>query len=360
MSGLDNRKRILSYSVSASVLALVMSAGAAMAQQAAAPPEQVVVTGSLFQNSNFVAPTPVTAISSQEIGQSAVTGIGTVISQLPFFSAGSGLVNNTSGINSAGRATPNLRGLGQNATLVLIDGQRPTPVNENNNFDTNMIPSNFLQRFDVVTTGASATYGADAVAGAVNFVLNHNVEGFHMDARWGISERGDNDQPYGSFAYGTSFMGGKMHVEFGAEASANMDTVTSLARDWGKLEPGLVTLPANRAAGLPANIFTNHAEFDSYTPGGIINSGPLKGVAFDASGNPYNFQYGPAATVGSIYMIGTGNYGQSSLNRQLAPPRPAGHARKHHLFGPPGRPGRPQCDARARLSRRLCGGICTR
>jgi outer membrane receptor protein involved in Fe transport len=344
--------------------ALALLSGHAAFGQAAPPapegaPEQVVVTGSLLGAANFAAPTPVTQISGVQIQTIAPNGIGTVISQLPFAAPGGGLITNTNGINGAGTSYPNLRGIGQNDTLVLIDGMRPTPVNQTNNFDVDMIPQSLLDRFEVVTTGASATYGSDAVAGAVNFILKDHLEGFTSDARFGISQRGDEDQSFFSAAWGTTLLDGRGHFEIGGEWANEFNTVNEYARPWGRNEPYLVAVPAaaQKALGLPANILTNHAEVDNGTQGGLItgcygstgasvacpastgftqtvNGVTIGGTAFNANGQP--FSLAAPSVAGSSYMIGSGNYGASGLNRQLSPPyeRWAGLARFEYDITP--------------------------
>ncbi len=311
-----------------------LSGHAAYAQNAPAPemaPEQVLITGSLLGAANFEAPTPVTQVGAVQVETRALTGVGTLIEELPFAQTGGGLTRNTNGIVAAAQSLPNLRGLTANNTLVLIDGQRPTPINPTNNFDTDMIPSSLLDRFEVVTTGASASYGSDAVAGVVNFILKDHLEGFTGSVQYGTSQRGDENQTVDSAAFGTAFAGGKGHFIIGGEFAKQFRTVNMYARDWGRNEPGLVALPATRAAGLPANLLTNHAEIDNGTQGGLITgcapstavcpfgSQSLQNqVSFDQNGQPYNFPYG--SLVGGSYMVGTGNYGVSSLNRQLSPP----------------------------------------
>ncbi|HEX3485588.1 MAG TPA: TonB-dependent receptor [Micropepsaceae bacterium] len=312
---------------------------------APAAPEQVLITGSLLGNANFEAPTPVTQIGAVQVETRSLTGIGTLIEELPFAQTGQGLTRNTNGIIAAAQSLPNLRGLGANDTLVLINGQRPTPINPTNNFDTDMIPSSLLDRFEVVTSGASASYGSDAVAGVVNFILKDRLEGFTSNTQYGTSQRGDENQFIGSAAYGTAFAGGKGHFIIGGEFAKQYGTVNMYARAWGRNEPGLVALPVNRALGpdgkplLPANLLTNHAEIDNGTQGGLITGcSPAPGcpvnVSFTANGTPYNFPFG--SIVGGSYMVGTGNYGVSSLNRQLSPPyqRSAGLARIEYDITP--------------------------
>jgi len=331
----------------------LLSAQAGYAQNAMAvaeaAPEQVLITGSLLGAANFAAPTPVTQVSAVQVETRSLTGIGTLIEELPFAQTGQGLTRNTNGIVAAAQSLPNLRGLGANDTLVLIDGQRPTPVNPTNNFDTDMIPSSLLDRFEVVTTGASASYGSDAVAGVVNFILKDRLQGFNSNVQYGTSQRGDEDQMIASGAYGTAFAGGKGHFVIGGEFAKQYRTVNFYSRSWGRLEPNLVPLPANRAAGLPANLLTTHAEVDNGTQGGLITgcapstvpcpigaapSTTAVAVSFDKNGQPYNFPFG--SLVGGSFMVGTGNYGVSSMNRQLSPPyqRWAGLARFEYDITP--------------------------
>lgn len=328
--------------------ALALLSGQAFGQATATPPpegvpEQVIVTGSLLANSNFAAPTPVTQVSQVEVQTRALTGIGTVIEELPFAEPGGGLTRNTNGIVAAAQSLPNLRGLGSNNTLVLIDGIRPTPVNSTNNFDTDMIPQSMLDRFEVVTTGASATYGSDAVAGAINFILKDHLEGLTTDARFGVSQRGDEDQTFVSAAWGTTLLNGRGHFEIGGEWANQFNTVDEYSRPWGRMEPYEVSLPAAtaKALGLPANLLTNNAEIDNGTEGGLILANGCKNKAgatvacpsslanltFTNNGTAVPFQYG--SIVGGSYMVGTTNYGVSGLNRQLSPPykRWAGLAR---------------------------------
>ena len=353
-------------SLYASASALAMLSSHAFAQvppppQAMTMPEQVIVTGSLLGNANFAAPTPVEQVSEVQIETRALTGVGTIIEELPFAQPGNGLTRNTNGIVAAAQSLPNLRGLNSNNTLVLIDGMRPTPVNATNNFDTDMIPQSLLDRFEVVTTGASATYGSDAVAGVVNFILKDHLEGLTTDVRAGTSQWGDEDQTFVSAAYGTTLLNGRGHFVIGGEFANEFNTVNMYARSWGRKEPFLVSLGSGeaKALGLPANVFSNHAEVDNGTQGGLItaclnpatratvacpaatgftqnvNGTTVGGINFDKNGSPMPFQLGPI--VGGSYMIGsTANYGASSLNRQLSPPykRWAGLARFEYDITP--------------------------
>jgi len=156
-------------------------------------PATVVVTGSRIATPNLDSISPVTAVTSEEIKATGVTRVEDLINALPQVVAdqGSGL-----SMGSNGTATINLRGLGAQRTLVLVNGRRmqggdPAALNGTNPAgasaaDVNLIPAALIERVDVLTGGASSTYGADAVAGVVNFVMNDHFEGVRLDANAGI------------------------------------------------------------------------------------------------------------------------------------------------------------------------------
>jgi len=142
---------------------------------------EITVTGSRIKRVNIESASPVTVVDSAELVYQGTSSVETALNRLPQFTADS----NENGSNgSDGTARLNLRGLGSNRVLVLVDGQRMLPVET---ADVNFIPSVLVERVDVVTGGASAVYGSDAVAGVVNFVMNRNLEGLRIDAQYGIA-----------------------------------------------------------------------------------------------------------------------------------------------------------------------------
>jgi iron complex outermembrane receptor protein len=300
----------------ASAFAVAASEGEAIAtaDSEVAPKEleEVLVTGTRLQASGFTAPTPVTVVGGAQFEARASASVFETLREIPSFRGSSGPSANSTGAQSASKANLDLRGLGSNRTLVLINGRRHVADGTGNVFDTNLIPTSLIERVDIVTGGASAAYGSDAVSGAVNFVMKNRLEGFNLDLRYGISQRGDNVEYNPSFAWGRSFLDGRLHVVVGGDMTENHGTGTMYTRDWGKAEPGMLSISAsaipNRVAlGLPANIITNHVETSAYNAGGLITSGPLKGIAFLDNGQIAQFQYG--AVNGGTEMIGTGNYG---------------------------------------------------
>jgi iron complex outermembrane recepter protein len=155
--------------------------------------EEVTVTGSRL-TAGFATPTPVTVLSSDQLALVAPNNIAAALAQVPSLS-NSQLTTNAGTASAAiagsqgtnGQSLLNLRGLGVNRTLVLMDGQRLGPTNVSDSVDVNLIPQNLVKRVDVVTGGASATYGSDAVAGAVNFVLDTRYQGLKAELSGGIT-----------------------------------------------------------------------------------------------------------------------------------------------------------------------------
>ncbi|MAT84023.1 MAG: TonB-dependent receptor [Gammaproteobacteria bacterium] len=165
--------------------------GAAYGEEAAGPIEEVVVTGTRIQTAgNLVETSPVTAISAEEFNVRGVLQVEDMINTLPqaFGAQGSNLANGATGTSSV-----DLRGLGEERTLVLMNGRRlpygslntPAP-------DVNFIPAALVERVDILTGGASATYGSDAIAGVVNFVLNDDFEGLKFDGNFSTYQHNNN------------------------------------------------------------------------------------------------------------------------------------------------------------------------
>jgi len=146
--------------------------------------EVIVVTGSRIRQPNLESASPITVISSEEIGQTGTTRVEDLVNSLPqvFAGQGSNIAN-----GATGTATLNLRGLGAERTLVLVNGRRLVPGDPTTSAaDINVIPAALIKRVDVLTGGASSVYGADAVAGVVNFVMDTEFEGFKLDTQYSV------------------------------------------------------------------------------------------------------------------------------------------------------------------------------
>ncbi len=195
------RKKIITQSIkfaliggaTASALALPF-ASAVTEEESVDPVERISVTGSRIVRANNISTSPVLAISAAEIKATGITRVEDFLNEMPQVVAAQ---NSTVANGSSGTATVDLRGLGEDRTLVLVNGRRlpAGTVNGSSAADLNNIPMNMIERVDVLTGGSSATYGADAVAGIVNFILKKDFEGFEFDYQYSFYQH-DNDNTY--------------------------------------------------------------------------------------------------------------------------------------------------------------------
>lgn len=177
----------------------------AMAQTA----ERIEITGSRIRTLGAVSNSPISSVSAAELNTTQPVAVEEVVRSLPATTPAIGANTNN---GSGGGATIQLRGLGTNRTLVLVNGRRMVPFNLAGVVDTNSIPVSLLERVDIVTGGASAVYGADAVAGVVNFVLKKNFQGVEASGSYGVSEEGDAKRYRTDLTLGAGFAEGKGNV----------------------------------------------------------------------------------------------------------------------------------------------------
>jgi len=255
---------------------------------------QIVVTGTRIQNAGLAAPSPVTSVGRDRLDALAATNVGEVLSQLPSFRASTGpSATQTNPGNTVGSRVLELRGLGPERTLLLVDGRRFVPTTAQGTVDANYIPSILLDRVEVVTGGASAAYGSDAVAGVVNFLLDTDLQGIRAEVQAGISERGDDATRFASLAGGLDFADGRGHVMIAGEYEDNGGLGECYtARDLCAEEYSLLGNTTPGSGGYAALNRLSDIHTALTAPGGVINSGPLRGTQFDESGNPVPFQYG--------------------------------------------------------------------
>lgn len=213
------RQSLMTGAGVAALAVAMLAAPAAQAQQAAAKPataaaevSEIVVTGSLIRNPNYVASSPIVQTTVEQIKQSGSVSIEGALNQLPQFVPAGGA--GTGGQGTGGHATLNLHGLGSNRNLVLLDGRRLPLADIAGDVDVNLIPQAILSGVDVITGGASAVYGSDAMSGVVNFKTITNFEGVRADVQYGNSFHGDYQQIDSSIALGTKFADDKGHALF--------------------------------------------------------------------------------------------------------------------------------------------------
>ncbi|OYU69248.1 MAG: hypothetical protein CFE28_04060 [Alphaproteobacteria bacterium PA2] len=301
------RKCLLASGVSAVAMFWSVSAFAADAA-AANTVDEVVVTGTRIQNAGMTSPTPLTVLNADQFKQTAPSSVDDIISQLPAFRNNSGpnqLQRNTGSI-STGQSLANLRGLGGQRTLTLINGQRPVPTNAAGTTSTSIIPVEMIKRVEVVTGGASAAYGSDAVAGVVNFVLKDKITSLRGSVYGGQSRYGDNTEIGLSLADGFSLLGDRLRIVAGADYNKNEGMGNIYTRDWSAVEPGnsgnAISFGATRPAGTPAFGWANGVEYATQTPGGVINtartttggaSTVFNQLAFNPDGSTFKLVRGP-------------------------------------------------------------------
>ena len=192
----SRRTRLLASTIFASASALAITNGAAAQTGGAAPSAaaatEVVVTGTRIRQPNLTSTSPLTVVNDQEIKLQGAQNIEDLLNRLPQVVPGQ--QSNVSN-GATGTATVDLRALGPNRTLVLVDGKRLMPGDPGDPVaDLNNIPSAMVERVDVVTGGASAVYGADAVAGVVNFILKKNFQGAQFDAQYGFVQHNNENK----------------------------------------------------------------------------------------------------------------------------------------------------------------------
>jgi iron complex outermembrane receptor protein len=308
----DNRRmralRSAGLGVAAIVTLNMLATLAARAQEAASPAvEQVVVSSSRITTAGFNAPTPTTVLSAGDLADQAQSNVFTAITELPSLmgSTGTAQGNHGSSTGTNGLSAFGIHGVGTSRALTLIDGQRVVPAVLGGTVDISQFPQLLIQRVDIVTGGASASWGSDAVSGVVNFILDNKFSGFKANILTGISTYGDDANATMQMAVGSDFFNGKAHIvasgEYSYEAGIGTGTYgTGCSQAAGRCwysAPGILTLSvAKTPAGLPEYTYANNTANYLLSKYGIITRGPLQGTAFAADGSPFQFNYGPGNT----------------------------------------------------------------
>ena len=249
-------------------------------------------------------------VSQEDLQRTAPIAISEALTQMPSFRIASSPVT--------ANTFADLRRVGAQRTLVLIDGRRHVPSQSNGTVDLNVVPAAMVERTELVTGGASASWGSDAVSGVVNIVLRKDLEGFIGNVQGGISKYDDNESLLGSFAFGHK-LGERTHLLIGAEY-ANSEGVGSthppeFSRPWGASGSVGNTSTTN---GLPGTIYASDVRRSTLSPGGLIISVPLtatnpnlvalRGLQFLPNGQTAPFGFGQV--FGNRMIGGTDNVGE--------------------------------------------------
>jgi outer membrane receptor protein involved in Fe transport len=276
---------------------------APVAEEAVAAPAGNVVTvsGSRIASRGFTQPTPTTSLGADDLAKAAQPNLFNTIAELPALQGSTGRTTSTNSTSSGvqGLSSLSLRGLGPIRTLTLLDGQRVVGANVTGVTDVSQFPQLLVKRVDVVTGGASASYGSDAIGGVVNFVTDTKFEGFKANVSGGQTTYSDDKNGSVQAAWGKAFMDDRLHVqvsgEYGREKgidSPGFGEVGANGRSWYK-NPAYQVRPLSQTNdGKPQYTAIQHAQQYQYSKYGLITNGPLQGTAFDAAGQPYKFNYG--------------------------------------------------------------------
>ena len=293
----------------ASTSVLAMSV-AAFAQQGAGEAETVTVTGSRVIQDAAMSPTPLTIVSSQQLLETTPSNLMDGLDKLPVFQNSATRRNAGSAGGNGGGSFLNLRNFGQQRTLVLLDGMRQTPANQGGSVDISVLPQSLMSRVDVVTGGASAVYGSDAVTGVANFVLDKNFNGVKYDANAGLSMYADAFQYKLDVAAGTDIFGGRGHIEGSVQWSA-ADGVRKLDRPSGRKELGsyytgaTAALPVTNAEHAGQTVSTRTGKITCTTAGsGLRLPCGVNGYEFGTPGIPSPIFYGDIPTGQTALAVG--------------------------------------------------------
>jgi outer membrane receptor protein involved in Fe transport len=328
---MNRRSALLASVAAATTVSMAVPAWAQDSQpdraaSGVASQSEIIVTGSRVVRDGFQAPTPTTVLTMEALDRRGLNNVGDFLNEIPSFRASQTNQTNTQSSSSSGASFADLRALGNIRTLVLVDGRRHVPTSPTGQVDLNLIPTILIDRVDVVTGGASAAYGSDAISGVVNVIVNNRLNGFRGDVSLGISEEGDNFERRLSLAWGGDFADNRGHFVIGGDYVRSNGVGSFYDRDWSRRNEEVVSFPNNRPAGTPSRIYAGGVLFVNSLVGGVIlgnnaDTNPangadvLRGYYFPAPGQAGTFTYGNEA--------GGSSYGFSSSQGSL--PR-LGHA----------------------------------
>jgi outer membrane receptor protein involved in Fe transport len=249
--------------------------------------EEIVVTGTRIARPNFDAASPIVAVPAAVFERTASGTAETTLNRYPQFVPGYTSTSNNSGGYSEGQASLNLRGLGENRTLTLVDGRRLVAVNGNGETDLNVIPPALIESVEIVTGGASAVYGSDAIAGVVNIRLRREFDGVELRGRWGQTDRGDGEEYDISLTAGTGFADGRGSI-VGYVGYYDRAQINQPARDFSRAALFYVG-PGNGITG-PGNAYVRDGS--PATEEGAASLFDADPEAFDALFQSYGYAPG--------------------------------------------------------------------
>ncbi|MGE3334595.1 MAG: TonB-dependent receptor plug domain-containing protein [Rhodospirillaceae bacterium] len=302
------RSRLATAASALAMLAAMPAAYAAEAQQTAQSGaiDEITVTGTRVVRDGYEAPTPVSVLGADELNLAGRNNLAETVSRLPSFSnsalpRGRSATLNVTGIT--GVSNLNLRGMGGSRSLVLLDGARVVGSSLSGEVDVGVMPDGLIQRVDVVTGGASAAYGSDALSGVVNFVLDREFTGVKGNVEGGINSAGDGANYKLNLSAGVPFAGDRGHFLISGQHAYD-NGIHGAPRGWRQDHNAAVINNPNWTAtnGQPRLLEVFDFGLAAATPGGLITAGPLKGTYFGPGGAPAKLNYG--TIISGSYMVG--------------------------------------------------------
>jgi outer membrane receptor protein involved in Fe transport len=301
------------------LVTLAICAPAAHAQAPEA--EEITITGSRLRRDGMSTPTPVTALGMDEMRLMAPTLLMDSLNQLPQFRENDQSQTGSIFSSSGGSNSVNLRGIGSNRTLTLLNGRRVVPGQQAGTVDIAILPTALIERVEVVTGGASAAYGSDAISGVTNFILNTEFEGVSGDVQTGRTSREDHQHYQVEFAAGAA-IGQNGHLVASVDYFDADGVLGIRNRDWAAQDYAQFT---RGVTAVPRRFYAANAQSRVTAPGGMIPSGPLGGTFF-VDGEPM-------ALINGTEVVGTtqvGGNNPSDLTVDWTSLRPAD--KRHSAF----------------------------
>lgn len=286
------RNYLFGTTVLAGLLAVTAPAFAQNASQEATQVDEILVTGSRIARPNLEQPAPVGTITAQAIANSGTTNIGDILAEMPGMGRGNTVRGNAdSGGDDVGLSMANLRNLGATRTLTLVNGKRHVGGDAGSTaVDLNSIPSALVNRIEVVTGGASAIYGSDAVSGVVNIILRDDFEGAQIGASYGVSEKGLAERWAVDATIGGNFSNGRGNATVSMFADGTAQVMATQVPELA-LRSGTIVNPADPTGisgnGIPNRLWANYVGSDWIDERGVFFNDRTEEVyGFDRNGRP--------------------------------------------------------------------------
>ena len=310
----------------AAMLALVLAPAPAMAQDPAEEAETIVVTGTRIARPDYEFANPVTSVTGETLQYSGVTNVTEFLQDVPALIGSADTAANSGDqgfIGSTGLNLLNLRNLGSQRTLVLQNGRRHVPaLPASGDVDVNTIPTDLIERVDVLTGGASAIYGADGVSGVVNFIMRDDFEGFRVRGQYGEGQEGGAENAFISLTGGMNFAGNRGNIAASLEAS-HEGGLQWFEREHTRIGARLVRNPDDFIGGvddpaLPDRVpFAGLQWFESGR-GGAVDVDADFGADFDGNTDaPWDIGVYPGGIQGGTYQLGGSGTPVAGYGRDL-------------------------------------------